>query len=144
MHRSLNSGHSSQGDGDNASAVADQRRILATFRKRLAAGNYDALIGQGLRRTLHGAAADQGLEAEIGALRLTLIRLLNEESDPSRLAVGVSRIAGVAVQAARLRNAPEADLESIRTLLLRELDAVEQEYTADPQPRKEPGRHVPQ
>lgn len=113
---------------DDADAKA-ARQQLRRFRDRLADGNYDAVIGAGLKRTLHGAAADTGLEAEIGALRLTLVRLLNEERDPSRLAAGVSRVAAVAVQAARLRNAPEADVAEIRTALLRELDAVEREYS---------------
>lgn len=109
---------------------AEQQGLLARFRERLAAGNYDAVIGHGLRRTLRGAAADTGLEAEIGALRLALVRLLNEEHDPSRLAAGVSRIAAVAVQAARLRNGPDAGLDEIRSLMLRELDAVERDYVS--------------
>jgi hypothetical protein len=97
------------------------------FRARLAAGDYDALIGQGLRRTLQRAAADSSLEAEIGALRVALAKLLNEEDDASRLAAGVSRVAGVAVQAARLRNSASADGEGFRSTLLRELDAYEKE-----------------
>jgi hypothetical protein len=119
----------------------DPRAVLARFRQRLRAGNYDALLGHGLRRTLQGAAADAGLEAEIGALRLTLIRLLNEEHDPSRLAASVARIAGVAVQAARLRVGADTDLTTIRTHLLRELEAVEQEVAEETQRRQETIHH---
>jgi hypothetical protein len=119
----------------------DPRAVLARFRQRLRAGNYDALLGHGLRRTLQGAAADAGLEAEIGALRLTLIRLLNEEHDPSRLAASVARIAGVAVQAARLRVGADTDLTTIRTHLLRELEAVEQEVAQETQRRQETIHH---
>jgi len=54
-----------------------------------------------------------------------------EEDDPSRLAAGVSRVAGVAVQAARLRGGPHVDLDEIRALMLRELDAMEKEYARD-------------
>jgi hypothetical protein len=111
-----------------SSDTTESRSLLARFRERLATGSYDAVIGEGLRSTLRAAAADTSLAAEIGALRLTLVRLLNEEHDPSRLAAGVSRIAAVAVQAARLRGGPDGELDQIRTLLLRELDAVEKEF----------------
>ena len=116
-------GHQEDDPPENGS----QQSLLARFRERLVAGSYDAVIGEGLRSTLRGAAADTGLEAEIGALRLVLVRLLNEECDPSRLAAGVSRVAGVAIQAARLRNGSDADLDEMRTLLVRELDAMERE-----------------
>jgi hypothetical protein len=106
----------------------EQPDIPSLFRARLDAGDYDALIGQGLRRTLQHAAADVTLEAEIGALRVALAKLLHEEDDPSRLAAGVSRVAGVAVQAARLRNSASADGESLRSAMLRALDEVEKEH----------------
>lgn len=110
---------------------------LAAFRARLMAGDLDGIIGCGLRRSLRDAAADPSLDAEIGALRLALVRLLKEERDPSRLAAGVSRIAGVAVQAARLRQNPDANLNEIRSLLAKELDAVEAEYAQAAGPRAE-------
>lgn len=132
-HDSLDSGpHDESSPGSAA-----RQSLLARFRERLAGGSYDAVIGMGLRRTLRGAAADTGLEAEIGALRLTLVRLLNEEHDPSRLAAGVSRVASVAVQAARLRGGPDADLNEIQTLMMRELEAVEREYAKDVELRRE-------
>jgi hypothetical protein len=82
---------------------------LAPFQHRLARGDFDAFLGRGLRRMLRGAAADPGLEIEIGAVRLALLRLLDEESDPARLAAGVARLTAVAVQAGRLRDAAEAE-----------------------------------
>ena len=117
---------------DDSRAVAtetddDEARGFAAFRVRLAAGDYDAVLRPGLRGTLQGAAADTGLEAETGALRLALIRLLEEERDPSRLAAGVSRVAGVAVQAARLRQSGGADAEEPRAALLRALAVFEAE-----------------
>ncbi len=114
-------------DKDDGAEEGPDQCGLATFRTRVAAGDYDAVLGPGLRGTLHGAAADAGLEAEIGALRLALVRLLEEERDPSRLAAGVARVAGVAVQAARLRHGHEADTEEIRAVLLRGLAAIEAE-----------------
>jgi hypothetical protein len=100
---------------------------LAAFRARLAAGNYDAVLGPGLRGTLRGAAADAGLEAEIGALRLALARLLQEEGDPTRLAAGVARVAGVSVQAARLRLSGEGSPDDIRGALVKVLAEFEAE-----------------
>ena len=120
----------SRPQSDDQTDATDQRR-LALFRKRLEAGNYDAILGLGLRRTLRGAAADSGLEAETGALRLALVRLLTDESDPSRLAAGVARLTTVSVQVARLRNAPDADLDAIRAHLIRELDAIELEQAEE-------------
>lgn len=129
-------------EGLPSAPVGDEQSMLSLFRQRLLAGNYDDLIGKGLRRTLHGAATDTGLEAEIGALRLALIRLLTEEHDPSRLAAVVSRVAGVAVQAARHRNGPHVDLEQIRAFMLRELDAIEREVTLPTSQAKEIDRHA--
>jgi hypothetical protein len=76
---------------------------LTLFRARLRTGDYDAVIGRQLRRALREASAIPDLDAEIGALRLTLIRLLQEESDPSRLASSVARLGAVAAHISRLR-----------------------------------------
>ncbi|MBA2598394.1 MAG: hypothetical protein H0V00_17365 [Chloroflexia bacterium] len=103
---------------------------LTAFRARVATGDYSAVFGRGLRRALRDAAQDTSLEPEIGALRLTLMRLLTEESDPSRLAAGVSRIAQVALQAARLRQDTNPELDSIHAHVLRQLDVIEAEYAA--------------
>jgi hypothetical protein len=105
----------------------DGRDRLTMFRARLAAGDYDALLGPGLREILRGAAADPGLEAEIGALRLALARLLEEERDASRLASGVARVAGVAVQAARLRQGSGAETEGMQASLRRVLAEIDAE-----------------
>jgi hypothetical protein len=93
----------------------------------LAAGDFDAVLGPGLRGTLRGAAADPGLDAEIGALRLALVRLLDEERDPSRLAAGVARVAGVALQAAKLRQGGDVESEQLRAVLGRALVELETE-----------------
>lgn len=76
------------------------------------------------------AAAGQGLADEIGALRVTLARLLVEEPDATRLAAAVARVAGVAVQAIRTQQAiggeggpaDEAALTALLCRLLGELD----------------------
>jgi hypothetical protein len=119
--------HAIDSDEDDNAAARQTAAGHAAFRARLAAGDYDAVLGPALRRVLRGAAADPGMEAEIGALRLALIRLLDEERDPSRLAAGVARLASVAVQAARLRQGGESTWKELQALLERELAEIEGE-----------------
>lgn len=112
---------------------------LAHFRDRLLAGDYEALLGAGLRDTLRGAATDSGLDAEIGALRLALARLLQEERDPSRLATGVARVAGVAVQAVRLRQSADGQGEALQDVMAQTLAAMEAEQEAAARAEQEGG-----
>ena len=66
--------------------------------------------GARLAAALARAAADPGLDEEVGALRLTLARLLREEeADPLKVATAVARLAAVGVQAARTRRALAED-----------------------------------
>jgi hypothetical protein len=110
--------------------VGDRHHAAARFRAALAAGDYYALMGPGLRRALHGAAADPSLAPEIGAVRIALTRLLNEETDPARLATGVARLSSVALQAARLRADADDPADAFRQTFLRELEAFEREQAA--------------
>jgi len=74
------------------------------FQERLEARSYRALYDDPIANVMHQAAAmvaEQGLLDEIGALRIVLARLVMEEQDLSRLATNVTRVAHVAVQAAR-------------------------------------------
>ena len=123
--------HQSAAPRHRASAPhrADTRHRPTPFPQRLASGDYAAFLGRGLRRMLRGAAADPGLEIEIGAVRLALLRLLDEEADPTRLATGVARLTAVAAQAGRLRALSAADggLAEVRAILQRELDELDRE-----------------
>jgi hypothetical protein len=101
----------------------------AGFRSRLATGDYETVIGPELRRVLRGAAAAPDLDEEIGALRVSLARLLQEERDPSRLAAGVARLTGVAVQAAKLRHGGTGEADGIRAILERTLAEIAGEAT---------------
>ena len=79
-----------------------------------ATGGRPRLGGEGpgarLAAALARAAADPGLDEEVGALRLTLARLLREEeADPLKVATAVARLAAVGVQAARTRRALAED-----------------------------------
>ncbi|HEU5431124.1 MAG TPA: hypothetical protein VFU81_05645 [Thermomicrobiales bacterium] len=77
------------------------RRDLAERTAPARDGGVDAA---GIEERLARAAADPGLDEEIGAVRVTLLRLLRDEDvDPLKLALAVARLAAVAVQAAKAR-----------------------------------------
>lgn len=61
--------------------------------------------GDALETVLEQAATERKLIDEVGALRITLTRLLLEEDDVGRLATSVARVAAVAVRAAQIRSA---------------------------------------
>lgn len=113
-------------ESDNGGDVGGDR--MASFRARLAAGDADALMGPGLREGLRALAAP-GLEAEVGAVRAALARLLEEEGDASRLAAGVARLTGVAVQAERLRRGDGGsdEMQEMLRRVLAEIDAEVEE-----------------
>jgi hypothetical protein len=115
-------------------AAPEPADALAIFRARLEAGRFNAVLGRAMRRTLHDAAAEFGLEAEVGAIRLALARLLHEEQDPSRLAAGVARLAAVAVQAARLRQPVDSGVDAVQAAILREIEAIDAEIAAGKDP----------
>lgn len=115
-----------QMESDGLESLALDHAEPAAFRQRLESGDYDALLGPGLRETLRAAAAG-GLEEEIGALRVTLMRLLQEEGDPSRMAAGIARVAGVAVQAVRLRQGGDAPWGEILAVVEREVANLDAE-----------------
>ena len=106
-------------DFDLAPLPADRLGFLA--------GDYDAIVGEQLSRALREAAADSGLETEIGALRLALIRVLQEEHDPARLATSIARLAAVAVQVASVRHNPKSEADDMRRILLRQIQEIDAE-----------------
>lgn len=112
--------------GETAEAARARRAAVAAFRERLASGDYRALYEQRLGEVIAQAAALGGLADEIGALRFVLARLLAEEEDVSKLAVGVARVTAVAVNAARTQRAISGDaaegLTAALTQILAELD----------------------
>jgi hypothetical protein len=110
---------------------ATPQDALSAFRARLASGRFSTVLGAPLRRTIRDAATDPGLDAEVGALRLALARLLTEERDPSRLAAGVARLTAVAVQAARLRQSADDDPNDIRAILARALAELDADLAAE-------------
>lgn len=95
------------------------------FRRRLEAASYRELVGEALGVVLTQAAADRSLGDEIGALRVTLARLLVEEDDIGKLAANVARVAAVAVQAARVQSAIATEqTEDVATEIVRTLEEL--------------------
>ncbi|HET7092133.1 MAG TPA: hypothetical protein VFI22_01615, partial [Thermomicrobiales bacterium] len=74
-----------------------------------------------------------GLDEEIGAVRVTLLRVLrDDEADPLKLALAVARLAAVAVQAAKARQTlADAGANSLRALV-KEAAALADEAGAAP------------
>ena len=107
-------------------AELDER--AAEFERRLARGDYRYLFGEVLREIIRQAANEPGLADEIGVLRIVLARLLVEERDPKQLAMSVSKVAAVAIQAARAQRAitgeQAAGLTNAITQMLIDLDGV--------------------
>lgn len=97
------------------------------FERRLEARDYRFLFGEALNDVIQQAAEERGLSDEIGILRVVLARILFEERDPAQLAESISRVAGVAIQAARTQRAisgeQAGDMTDALTRLLIELDS---------------------
>jgi len=73
------------------------------FRQRAKHGRFDQLLEAPTRRMLEQAAAVEGFELELGALRYGLMRVLAEETDPTRMALALARLSNAGVRA-RLAN----------------------------------------
>ena len=116
--------------GAMGSEEGEERRAMAlrAFRERLARGEYRGLFEPPLGEVLSQAAAEQGLADEVGAVRVALARLLTEEEDASKLAVGVARLVGVAIQAVKTRRAigegTEGTSDELTAALSRMLDEI--------------------
>lgn len=88
-----------------------RRERAAEFQRRLERGEYRALLDGRLREVMAQAAEERGLVEELGAARLVLARLLVEEDDLGKLALGVSRIITAAARVERARHAIGAETE---------------------------------
>lgn len=93
---------SAAGAGEaSGSAGEREERTAAAFRRRLERGEYRGLFDARLREVMAQAATERGLADELGALRVVLARLLAEEEDVGKLAVGVARVARASAIVAR-------------------------------------------
>ncbi|MGH2534890.1 MAG: hypothetical protein ACRDJW_21730 [Thermomicrobiales bacterium] len=70
----------------------DEEELAGIFRRRIEGGEYGALLEAPLRAVVRQAAMERTLAEEMGALRIAAKRLLMEEEDPARMALGLSRV----------------------------------------------------
>jgi len=78
-----------------------KRREVGKFRKRAESGDFAILFSGQMRETLDRAAMDAELNMELGALRVALVRALQEIEDPAEMSTMIARIANASARAAR-------------------------------------------
>lgn len=97
----------------------------SAFQRLLASGQLADLLSQRLAQALAEAGRRETLTDEIGALRVVLLRLLDEEDDPHRLASDVARVVNAIVHALRaqrfLVGDTTGDLNELVTRVLAEI-----------------------
>jgi hypothetical protein len=123
-------GPSSSGDQPSRTESGRRRAAKAAFRARLESGDYRELFGGRLGEAMAQAADDAGVTDELGALRVVMARLMEEEDDLVVLAGLVARVASVSIQAARIQRAITGQLaESLTdavTTILADIDGSDE------------------
>jgi hypothetical protein len=71
------------------------------FRSRVESGDFAILFSGKMQETLDRAAEDAGLGLELGALRVALVRALQEIEDPAELSTMISRLANASARTVR-------------------------------------------
>jgi hypothetical protein len=85
------------------SEAEDRRARREAFEARLAGGDYRQLLGPELNQIMRQAAAADGVDDELGALRYAMMRVLAEETDPERLAKSVAKLGQASIAAVRAK-----------------------------------------
>ena len=108
------------------STAGRRRAAKAAFLARVESGDYRELFGGRLGEVMAQAAEEAGVAAELGALRIVMARMMEEEDDLVVMAGLVARVASVSIQAARIQRAITGQLaESLTdavTTILADLD----------------------
>ena len=106
--------------GNHRREEAEERRTeqRERFQENLARGKYSELLDRSIQSVIEEAAAIQGIEQELGAVRFALAKVVSEVEDPNQLATSVARLAACTAQLLRVvrPTAKEADEELIATL----------------------------
>jgi hypothetical protein len=71
------------------------------FRSRVERGDFAILFSGKMQETLERAAADAQLGLELGALRVAMVRAIQEIDDPVEMSLAISRIANASARTAR-------------------------------------------
>jgi hypothetical protein len=76
----------------------EERRLEAVFLQRALRGDYGELLDDAIRRVIEEAGRERGLAVELGALRVTLARVLGDRRlGPQGQARAVARLASAAI-----------------------------------------------
>lgn len=78
--------------------TGDHEDRRASFQQRVRHGEYQSLYDASIRVLIEQGAAIEGIEQELGAVRFALAKLMAEEEDAGKLAIGVARLASATVQ----------------------------------------------
>ena len=84
---------------------------MRKFRSRVESGDFAILFSGKMQETLDRAAEDAQLGLELGALRVAMVRALQEIEDPGELSTMVSRIANASARTVRANMAVQRDRE---------------------------------
>ena len=68
------------------------------FRRRVSRGDYGGLFDKPVRKILGQGATEKSLDQELGVLRMMMARLVLEDDDPVRQALGLSRVRAAAAR----------------------------------------------
>ncbi len=71
------------------------------FRSRVESGDFAILFSGQMQQTLERAAEDAQLGLELGAIRVSLVRALQEIEDPEAMSMTVARLANASARTAR-------------------------------------------
>lgn len=75
------------------SDITVKREFYQRFQDRLEGGDFNNLLKGSMTKIILEAAAAEHRMLELGAMRLGIIRLLEEEIDPSKMAHGIAHLA---------------------------------------------------
>jgi hypothetical protein len=105
----------------------ERRRVAEVFRRRVARGEYGGLFDEPVRRILAQAAEEKALDQELGALRFMMARLLMEDGDPVRQALGISRVATAAARIVKTGASIEEPRDTLQEWITEHLRELDQE-----------------
>ncbi len=78
-----------------------QAHAVRKFRSRVEHGDFAILFSGKMQETLERAAEDAQLGLELGALRVAMVRAMQEIDDPVAMSTAISRIANASARTAR-------------------------------------------
>jgi hypothetical protein len=82
-----------------AESQEDRLKAALRFRQRVERRDFAALFSGKFKALMEQAATENDFTAELGALRLAVVRLVLEEPDPTKMAIALSKVANASLRA---------------------------------------------